>query len=99
MDRHGASAAQQEFHEPALDARFVWSRHQLSAPAANLARRYALERRADVLAEGDTQLALCADEPDQQGAAPCVQFMKGVWADPDRRTLRPSLPRRAAYLE
>src|SRR5262245_48414357 len=99
MDRHFTLAAQEEFHEPALDARFVWSRPQLSAPAANLARRYALDRSADVLAQGGTQLALRADEPDQQGAAPCVQFMKGVWPDPDRRTLRPSFLRRAAYLE
>src|SRR5262245_51990041 len=99
MDRQLTLPPQKEFHQPTLDACFVWGRPQLSAPAANLARRYTLDRSADVLAEGGAQLALRADEPDQEGAAACVQFMKGVWPDPDRRTFRPSFLRRAAYLE
>src|SRR5215510_7082474 len=99
MDRDVALAAQQEFHQPALDARFAWSRPQLGAPAGNLPFRYALNRSADVLTEGGTQVALRADEPDQQGAAPRVQFMKGVWPDPDRRTSPPSFLTRAADSE
>jgi len=99
MDRHGTLATQEEFQQPTFDARFVWSRRQLDAPAANFMCRYALDRTADVVAEGGTQVALRADESDQQGAAPRVQFMKGVWPDPDRRTFPPSFLRRAAYSE
>src|SRR5262245_28504017 len=99
MDRHVALTAQEEFHQPALDARFVWSRPQLGAPAGNLPCRYALNRTADVLTEGGTQVALRADERDQQGPAPRVQFMNGVWPDPDRGTSPPSFLRRAAYSE
>src|SRR5262245_50298950 len=99
MDRRGTFAAQEEFQQPTFDARFVWRRPQLGAPAGNLICRYALDRTADVLAEGGTKVALRADEPDQQGAAPRVQFMKRVWPDPDRRTFPPSSLRRAAYSE
>src|SRR5215831_15040375 len=99
MHRHVTPAAQQEFQQPPFDARFVWSRPQLGAPAANLTSRDALDRTADVLAESGTQVALRADEPDQQRAAPRVQFMNGVWPDPDRRTFPPSFLRRAAYAE
>src|SRR5262245_3814426 len=99
MDRHRTFAAQEEFQQPTFDARFVWSRSQLAAPAANLTCRYALDRTADVITECGTQVALRADEPDQQIAAPRVQFMRRVWPDPDRRTFPPSCLRRAAYSE
>src|SRR5262245_803595 len=97
MDRHGTLAAQEELQQPSFDARFGWSQPQFGAPAANLWCRYALDRTAEALTEGGTQLALRADEPDQQAAAPSVHFMKSVWPDPDRRTLRPSFLRRTAY--
>src|SRR5262249_40260247 len=99
MDRHVTLAAQQESHQPALDAGFVRSLPQLGAPAGNFACRYAVNRTADVLAERGTQLAFRADEPDQQSATSRVHLMGGVGPDPGRTTSPPSFLRPVAHSE